>query len=135
MNRNGRVRSGLRVAIMLLPMVVMPALATPGAVAASRSMSTMSMATTGVLRVEPGSTMAVTIRKAPGECRAVVELLQDGVVVTDRSALVGADGRATVTIRFPQVKGRYLLQARLGGPRCPEEGRLQPVQQRTVVVG
>ena len=90
---------------------------------------------TGALHVEPGSTMAVTIRQAPGDCRAVVELLQDGLVVTDRSALVGADGRATLTIRFPRLPGRYLLQARLGGPRCPAEGLGQPVQQRPVVVG
>lgn len=90
---------------------------------------------TGALHVEPGSTIAVTIRQAPGDCRAVVELLQEGLVVTDRSALVGADGRATLTIRFPSSPGRYLLQARLGGPRCPPEGLGQPVQQRPVVVG
>lgn len=121
-------------------LLVMLVLGTSNAVAASRlggaaPLNPISRGAKDVLHVEPGSTMSITIRQAPGECRAVVELLRDGVVVTDRSALVGNDGGTTLTIRFPQATGRYLLQARLGGPRCPEEGRLQPVQRRTVVVG
>lgn len=88
----------------------------------------------GPIRVDPGTSMEVTIREAPQTCRAVVELLQQELVVAQASELVGGDGRATVTIRFPQESGRYLLQARLGGPRCPEEGRMQPTQQRRVIV-
>jgi hypothetical protein len=86
-------------------------------------------------RVEPGSSLSVTIRQAPADCRAVVELLLEDQVVVERSRLVGQDGQATVTIRVPTSRGRYLLTARLGGPRCPQEGLQQPAQQRIVVVG
>lgn len=94
-----------------------------------------SAAAVGHARVEPGSSLSVTIRQAPADCRAVVELLQQGQVVVERSRLVGLDGQATVTIRVPSSSGRYLLTARLGGPHCRQEGLEQPPQQRVVVVG
>jgi hypothetical protein len=94
-----------------------------------------SAAAVGHARVEPGSSLSVTIRQAPADCRAVVELLQQGQVVVERSRLVGPDGQATVAIRVPSSSGRYLLTARLGGPRCPQEGLEQPPQQRVLVVG
>ena len=120
-------------AILALTLALMPLLGTmvaPGVSAAEAGVGSQDS-----VHLKPGASLAVTIRKAPPDCRAVVELLQNDVIITERSQLVGVDGRAKLTIRAPGTSGRYLLQARLGGPRCPQEGLQQPAQQRTVVVG